>query len=133
MMAAAPTRPLILIVDDIGDNRQMYAEYLEYDGYRVEQAGSGAEAVVFAEEVSPELIVMDLSMPDMDGWEAIRRIRANARTTSIPILVLSGYTLGATQPGPGDTAADAFLTKPCLPEDLAAKIAAMLARRPQPG
>jgi len=126
---SAAARPLILIVDDIGDNRQMYAEYLEYDGYRVEQAGSGAEAVVFAEEVNPALIVMDLSMPDMDGWEAIRRIRSNARTTSIPILVVSGYAFDATQRGQEDARADAFLRKPCLPEDLAAAIAAMLARR----
>ena len=125
----AAARPLILVVDDIGDNRQMYAEYLAYDGYRVEQAGSGAEAVVFAEEVSPALIVMDLSMPDMDGWEAIRRIRANARTASIPIIVVSGYALDATQRGAGDARADAFLTKPCLPEDLAETIAAMLAAR----
>jgi two-component system cell cycle response regulator DivK len=128
MTAHTATRPLILIVDDIGDNRQMYAEYLEYDGYRVEQAGSGAEAVVFAQEVSPALIVMDLSMPDMDGWEAIRRIRSNARTASIPIVVVSGYALDATQRGAEGARADAFLTKPCLPEDLAAKIAAMLAR-----
>ena len=129
-MADTAAPPLILIVDDIGDNRQMYAEYLEYGGYRVEQAGSGAEAVVFAEEVTPALIVMDLSMPDMDGWEAIRRIRSNARTASIPILVVSGYSLDATQRGIAVGArADAFLIKPCLPEDLAAKIAAMLAPR----
>jgi CheY-like chemotaxis protein len=125
----AAARPLILIVDDTGDNRQMYAEYLEYDGYRVEQAGSGAEAVVFAEEVNPALIVMDLSMPDMDGWEATRRLKADARTRSIPVLVVSGHALRGAEKSAREAGADAFVVKPCLPEDLSAKIAAMLAAR----
>ena len=127
--ADAAARSLILVVDDIGDNRQMYAEYLEYDGYRVEQAGSGAEAVVLAEEVRPALIVMDLSMPDMDGWDATRRLKGDPRTRAIPIIVVTGHALGNAEQRALEAGADAFLTKPCLPNDLASKIAAMLASR----
>src|SRR5688572_8430828 len=94
MTRGATTLPCILVVDDLRDNRQMYAEYLEYDGYHVEQAGSGAEAVVLAEEATPALIVMDLSMPDMDGWEATRRLKAHPMTRAIPVLVVTGHAFG---------------------------------------
>lgn len=125
--AQAAARALILIVDDVVDNRLMYVEYLEYDGYRVEQASTGAEALVLAPAVMPALIVMDLSMPGIDGWETTRRLKTDARTKHIPVLVLSGHALEAVERGARVAGADAFLTKPCLPEDLSAKIAAMLA------
>lgn len=118
---------MILVVDDVVDNRIMYAEYLEYDGYRVEQARNGDEALVVAPAVMPALIVMDLSMPGMDGWQATRRLKADPRTKGILILVVSGHALGAVEASAREAGADAFCTKPCLPEDLSAKIAVMLA------
>jgi len=127
--AAAAGRPLILIVDDVDDNRLMYAEYLEYAGYQVAQARTGTQALVLVREVPPALIVMDLSMPDMDGWEATRKLKADPRTTGILILVVSGHALDKAEQQSWEAGADAFLTKPCLPEDLANKIAAMLASR----
>lgn len=123
----ADRRPVILIADDIVDNRQMYAEYLQYAGYRVEQALTGAEAIEIAQTAKPGLIVMDLSMPGMDGWEATRRLKTDERTKAIPILVLSGHALGDAQQRAFAAGADAFITKPCLPDELAAKIAALLA------
>jgi two-component system, cell cycle response regulator DivK len=123
----ADRRPLILIADDIVDNRQMYAEYLDYAGYRVEQARTGAEAIRIAQAVNPALIIMDLSMPDMDGWDATRRLKTDERTKAIPILVLTGHALGDAQQRAVAAGADAFITKPCLPDRLTAKIAAMLA------
>lgn len=122
-------RPVVLIVDDMDDNRQMYAEYLEYDGYQVAQARTGVEALVLAQSVRPALIVMDLSMPDMDGWDATRRLKSDARTKAILILVVSGHALDRVEQRALAAGADAFLTKPCLPEELSAKIAAMLASR----
>jgi two-component system cell cycle response regulator DivK len=68
MMPRRATAPLILVVDDVGDNREMYAEFLEYEGYQVAQARTGVEALALAQTVAPALIVMDLSMPGMDGW-----------------------------------------------------------------
>ena len=125
--AKAAVRPRILLVDDVVDNRQMYAEYLEFEGYEVDEARTGAEAVMLVESARPALIIMDLSMPDMDGWEATRRLKTDERTKAIPVLVVSGHALGDAQPRAAAAGADAFLTKPCLPEDLEAKIAAMLA------
>ena len=107
----------------------MYAEYLEYVGYGVEQAHTGAEAVMLAQSLSPRLIVMDLSMPDMDGWEATRRLKADPRTREILILVVSGHVLDKAEQQSWEAGADGFVKKPCLPEDLATKIAAMLKAR----
>lgn len=126
-MRRRATAPLILVVDDVGDNREMYAEFLEYEGYQVAQARTGVEALALAQTVAPALIVMDLSMPGMDGWEATRRLKADARMTSIPVLVVSAHALGGTEERAREAGADGFLTKPCLPEDLSAKVAAMLA------
>ena len=120
-------RQLILVADDVGDNREMYAEYLEYEGYEVVQAPTGMEAVELAQTLTPALIIMDLSMPTMDGWEATRRLKADARTRLIPVLVLSAHALRGTEEGARVAGADGFLTKPCLPDDLSTKIVAMLA------
>jgi CheY-like chemotaxis protein len=123
--AGAPSR-LVLVVDDSEDNRLAYAEYLEYVGYRVEQAADGQQAVASTQRLEPDAVVMDMSLPVMDGWEATRRIKADPRTRHIPVIALSGF-------GPGDLAhdvresgADAFLTKPCLPERLVETIEDLL-------
>jgi CheY-like chemotaxis protein len=129
LRASAAPRPVILVVDDVADNRLMYAEYLEYAGYHVAQAGTGTEALVQARELMPALIVMDLSMPDMDGLEATRRLKIDLRTRGSLILVVSGYALGKAEQQSWEAGADGFLSKPCLPEDLAKKIADMLASR----
>jgi len=78
MLERAPkvTRPLILIVDDTTDTREMYALYLNAIGYGVETAEDGYEAVVKARTLVPDVIVMDLQMPGVDGWAAIRHYRA---------------------------------------------------------
>jgi two-component system, cell cycle response regulator DivK len=122
----APTEcrqaPLILVVDDFEDNRAMYAEYLTYSGYRVEQAGNGAEAVEIAQRIRPDIIVMDLSLPIMDGWEATRRLKADERTKHIPVIALTGHALAGHSRGAKEAGCDAFLAKPCLPEKLVAKV-----------
>ena len=123
-------RAFVLVADDIPDNRQMYAEYLEYEGYRVEQACNGEEAVALAGALMPDLIVMDLSMPTMDGWEATRLLKGDPVTQSIPILVVSGHAFGPAELRARDAGADGFVTKPCLPAQLVEKIAAMLAGGP---
>jgi hypothetical protein len=74
----------VLVVDDYEDNRQMYAELLSYAGFAVIEASNGAEGLATAQTVLPDLIVMDLSLPVMDGWEATRRLKSDARTKHIP-------------------------------------------------
>jgi two-component system, cell cycle response regulator DivK len=105
----------------------MYSEYLAFLGYRVEAADHGVEALARSTALKPALVVMDLSMPEMDGWEATRRLKANPATNGIPVLVLTGHALAGAEESARAAGADAFLTKPCLPESLAEKIAEMLA------
>lgn len=121
-------RPLILLVDDYGDNRAMYARYLVHAGYRVEEATNGIEALDKAGAVRPDLIVMDLSLPVMDGWEATRRLKADPRTNHIPVLALTGHALGNHEREANAAGCDGYVTKPCLPEELAARIQDMLVR-----
>jgi two-component system, cell cycle response regulator DivK len=119
--------PLVLVVDDFDDAREMYAEYLEFTGFRVESARNGAEALERAFAGRPDLILMDLSLPVMDGWEATRRLKADARTRRIPIVALTGHALAGHAEGAKQAGCDAFVTKPCLPETLVAEIRRMLA------
>lgn len=111
-------KPRILIVEDVADVREMYMEYLCYLGFRVEGAENGRDAVRKAISHHQAVIVMDLAMPIMDGWEAIRILRADPRTKAIPIVVLTGQA----QPEPLARAkafgATEVITKPCLPAQL---------------
>ncbi len=122
---ARPTR-LILVVDDFEDNRAMYVQYLTFAGFRVEEAANGKEALEKASALLPDLIVMDLSLPVMDGWEATRRLKGDRRTRDIPVLALTGHALGRHSEVAREAGCDAFVTKPCLPEELVAEIDRML-------
>jgi len=119
-------RPLILLVDDFPDNREMYALYLDYAGYEVAEAATGYEALARAFERAPDLIVMDLSLPGLDGWEATRRLKSDPRTKQIPVLALTGHAMEGFSQGARDAGCDAFVTKPCLPEELVVEIRALL-------
>jgi two-component system cell cycle response regulator DivK len=125
-----PHRPRVLLVDDYPDARDMYGEYLEYCGYDVIQASNGIEALERAFEHQPDIILMDLSLPVMDGWEATRRLKANHRTASIPVVALTGHALAGIFEGAQQAGCDAFVTKPCLPEDLVKEIKRVLAEAP---
>jgi two-component system cell cycle response regulator DivK len=118
--------PLVLIVDDFDDNRQMYAEYLKYCGFRVAEASNGLEAVEQAIALVPDVVVMDLSLPVLDGWEATRRLKGDARTRHIPVVALTGHALEGHSQGAREAGCDAFLAKPCLPEKLLETVERML-------
>ncbi len=123
---AAEKPPLILIVDDFADNREMYTQFLEFSGFRVAEAQNGHEALDKAFDLQPDLIVMDLSLPGLDGWEATRRLKADGRTRTIPVIALTGHALAGHSKGAMDAGCDAFITKPCLPERLMEEIKSML-------
>ena len=119
-------QPLILVVDDYQDAREMYAEYLQFSGFRVAEARNGNEAVEQAFALKPDLILMDLSLPGMDGWEATRRLKADDRTSHIPIVALTGHALAGASEGAKKAGCDSFVTKPCLPDDLVVEVRRML-------
>lgn len=123
--------PLVLVVDDFEDNRAMYVEYLQFQGFRVAEAVNGLEAVERTHELSPVVIVMDLSLPVMDGWEATRRIKADARTKHIRVIALTGHAEAAHAKKALDAGCDDFVAKPCLPENLLAKIREHLPASPK--
>lgn len=118
--------PLILVVDDYQDAREMYAEYLQYSGFRVAEARNGNEAVAQARSLRPDLILMDLSLPGMDGWEATRVLKADDATKHIPIVALTGHALAGASEGARKAGCDSFVTKPCLPDDLVVEVKRML-------
>jgi CheY-like chemotaxis protein len=118
--------PLILVVDDYQDAREMYAEYLQFSGFRVAEARNGNEAVEQAFALKPDLILMDLSLPGMDGWEATRRLKADVATKHIPIVALTGHALAGASEGAKRAGCDSFVTKPCLPDDLVIEVRRML-------
>src|SRR5687768_11309579 len=124
------TGPLILIVDDFQDNREMYTQYLRFNGYRVAEAVDGHDALAKAGSLHPDLIVMDLSLPGLDGWEATRRLKADPFTKDIPVIALTGHALAGHSKGAIEAGCDAFITKPCLPERLLEEIRKMLDSRP---
>jgi two-component system cell cycle response regulator DivK len=129
-MTTKPDRPRVLLVDDYPDAREMYTEYLEFSGFDVVEAGNGMEALQRAIDEAPDIILMDLSLPVMDGWEATRRLKADHRTASIPVVALTGHALAGISEGAKKAGCDAFVTKPCLPEDLVREIRKILDNHP---
>ena len=118
--------PLVLVVDDFPDNRDMYMQYLEFSGLRVAEAQNGHEALEQAHTLLPDLIVMDLSLPGLDGWEATRRLKSDDRTAHIPVVALTahdgaGELQRATQAG-----CDWFVPKPCPPAALIVEVRRVL-------
>jgi CheY-like chemotaxis protein len=126
MYSDATRKPVVLVVDDFADNREMYSEYLAFSGYDVIEARNGKEAIDAAQERLPDIIIMDLSLPVMDGWEATRRLKADERTRRIPVVALTGHALAGHSKGAREAGCDSFLAKPCLPDQLVAEIRRML-------
>ena len=118
--------PLVLIVDDYQDAREMYAEYLEFSGFRVAEARNGQEAVDQAFALRPDVVLMDLSLPVMDGWEATRRLKSDERTRGIPVVALTGHALDGHSREAQDAGCDAYVTKPCLPDALVREVKRVL-------
>jgi CheY-like chemotaxis protein len=115
----------VLIVDDYKDSREMYDYFLSGSGFQVTQASDGQEALQKARELQPDLIVMDISLPGMDGWETTRQLRAGERTSKIPVVILTAYDLVGGVP----EEFQGFLTKPCLPERMISEITRVLDSR----
>ncbi len=118
----------ILFVDDFKDNRDMYEHFLSEEGFRVTLASNGQEGLDKTFELQPDVVVMDLSLPLVSGWEATRRIKADERTKHIPVLILSGHDLSSVA---AEVGCEGFLVKPCLPNTLISEIARVLSPNSQ--
>jgi two-component system, cell cycle response regulator DivK len=119
---------LVLVVDDFHDNREMYMQYLSFAGYRVAEAVDGEDALAKARSLLPDVIVMDLSLPRLDGWEATRRLKKDPLTQAIPVIALTGHALAGHAEGAMGAGCDAFVTKPCVPSELEERVREMLNR-----
>lgn len=119
--------PLVLLVEDDREGRLMFAEWLQQAGFRVEQAHNGLQALERAFDVRPDVVVTDLNIPGIDGYELTRRLKADPRTAGVPIVAVTGYVPFARDPARADRAGcDAVIPKPCLPEDLESTIRALM-------
>lgn len=116
----------ILLVEDNEMNRNMLSRRLQRRGHEVLIAVDGAEALRIAGEEQPELVLMDLSLPVMDGWEATGRMKADPQTASIPIIALTAHAMGADRESALAAGCDDFDTKPIDMERLTGKIAALV-------
>lgn len=120
---------LVLIVDDSLHTRDLYSEFLTFRGMGVVSAPDGGSALVMARALRPDVIVMDLAMPGIDGITATRQLKADPRTSGIPVAILTGFGYRAIEQGALEAGADLFLTKPCLPEDLEHELRRLIAGR----
>jgi CheY-like chemotaxis protein len=126
------SKPLVLVVDDYQDAREMCCEYLAFTGFRTAEARNGSEALEQAKKLLPDCIIMDLSLPVLDGWEATRRLKADPKTKAIPVVALTGHALTGHSEGAREAGCDAFLTKPCLPDAMVDEVRRMLDLRQKP-
>lgn len=120
--------PTLLIVEDNELNRDMLSRRLTRRGYLVVLATDGAEAVAVAAREVPDLILMDMSLPVLDGWEATRRIKGGARTGEIPIIALTAHAMAGDEARAREAGCDDFDTKPVDLERLLGKIEHWLGR-----
>jgi len=118
----AADAPLVLVVDDYPDGREACAEYLAFAGFRVTEAGTGEEALAKSFGENPQVILMDLSLPDIDGWECMRRLRVDERTQGTLIIAVTAHALDEYARSAREAGADAVITKPYMMPDLIAEI-----------
>jgi len=118
--------PLVLVVDDVRETRRFYRAFLIGRGYRVITARDGEVAVRLAVRRRPDVIVMDLAMPQVDGFEAARRLHADERTRAIPIVAVTGYGGKTVARIAAQAGIIAFVTKPCASIDLVNTVDAVL-------
>ena len=125
-----PDKPVVLVVDDDFDARSIFSFYLRAVGCNVFVASDGRSALDKADELAPDVIVMDLAMPRLDGWEAIRRLRQSSWTREIPIIAVSAVPL--SRETAFEAGCDVYLTKPCEPDVLWTEIRNLLGLPPGP-
>src|SRR5688572_28234320 len=112
------TGRLLLLIEDDPQTRERYRDFLSGAGFDVHALEGGGEAMECARTVTPDVVVLDLGLPDLDGWEVARRLKADAVTKSIPIIAFSARTLQHEKASALRAGCDVYLTKPCPPDQL---------------
>jgi CheY-like chemotaxis protein len=120
---------LILIAEDDVDNREGYAEYLTFLGYRVAQVANGEDAVIWTEQLRPDVLLLDLALPGIDGWEVARRVKGAEATRETLIIALSACVFPGDIVRAKDAGCEVFLDKPCYPQTVADEIRRLLKSR----
>ena len=118
----------VLLVEDNEDNRFIYATALRYSGYEVIEAVSGRQGIERAREQRPDLILMDISIPDVDGWEATIVLKADPLTRAIPIIAVTAHVLPGDERRSMEAGCDGYLAKPVAPATLIAEVDRRLGR-----
>jgi len=117
----------ILIADDYEDNRELLRLMLMTDGYEIREARNGRECVAMALDEPPDLILVDLSMPELDGWSVLRELRADERTRLIPCIAVSASAIAARESAI-ERGFDDYLSKPFRKQELLTRVARLLAK-----
>ena len=123
----------VLLVEDDFDGRRMYAGWLTGAGFRVDQAHNGFQALERALQSIPDVVVTDLDIPGIDGFELTRRLKQDPRTCGVPVLAVTGYAAFTADPGRARRAGcDAVLPKPCSPDELETAVRSLIHDRACP-
>jgi two-component system cell cycle response regulator DivK len=132
-VALGNTSLTVLLVEDDQDGRKMYAEWLTGAGFRVSEAHNGLQALERALDSRPDVVVTDLNIPGIDGFELTRRLKQDPRTRDVPVLAVTGYAAFAADPDRARRAGcDVVLPKPCSPDDLEGAIRSLIRERTRP-
>jgi two-component system cell cycle response regulator DivK len=122
---------LVLLVEDTLDTLEAFSLFLRGAGFRVETATDGREAVDKAHALRPDVVVMDLALPELDGWEATHRIKSDPLTRHVPVVAFTGHAFQQSKESAQQAGCDAFLTKPLDPGQLVAEIRRVVERARQ--
>ena len=116
----------ILIVEDNEDNRIVYSTMLRHFGFAVDEAENGAEGILKARTKHPDLILMDIAIPLVDGWEAVQRLKKDPATSHIPIVALTAHAMPADRERAMQVGCDGYLAKPCEPRAVVEEVRRIL-------
>ena len=122
------TTKSILVIEDTADNRQILNDLLTAAGYAMLEAEDGERGVALAASARPDLILMDVQLPNIDGYEATRRIRLNPDTRHIPIIAVTSYALSGEEAKAADAGCDGYVAKPFSPRAVLAMVRGLLAK-----
>ena len=120
--------PIVLLVEDNEDNRTIYTTILRHYGHEVHEAATGEEGILMARKHKPGVILMDVAMPGIDGWEATRRLKADPETASIPVVALTAHAMAEDRQRAVDAGCESYLAKPVEPRRVVEEVERLLAR-----
>jgi two-component system cell cycle response regulator DivK len=118
----------VLLVEDNEDNRTIYTTILRHCGHEVAEAGTGEEGIRLARELHPSVILMDVAMPGIDGWEATRRLKADPITAHIPVIALTAHAMAEDRQRATEAGCEGYLAKPIEPRRVVEEVEKLLAR-----